>query len=69
MLADLRGFTAILAAHPVGIVLEMLNRHLVPMSQVIARSQGTIDKFMGDSIMVLLGAPVAHPDDVMHALV
>lgn len=69
VLADLRGFTSISAAHPVGIVLEMLNRYLVRMSEVIARHQGTIDKFMGDSIMVLFGAPVAHPDDVMHAVV
>ncbi len=68
LLADLRGFTSTSAAHPVGIVLEMLNRFLVRMSQVIARHQGTIDKFMGDSIMVLFGAPVAHPDDVGHAL-
>lgn len=65
LLADLRGFTAISAAHPVGTVLEMLNRYLVRMSEVIARNQGTIDKFMGDSIMVLFGA---HPDDVRHAL-
>jgi len=68
LLADLRGFTQTSAAYPVASVLDMLNRFLVRMSQVIARHQGTIDKFMGDSIMALFGAPVAHPDDVEQAL-
>lgn len=68
LLADLRGFTSISAIHPVGIVLEMLNRYLVKMSEIIVQHQGTIDKFMGDSIMVLFGAPDSHKDDVKHAL-
>jgi adenylate cyclase len=38
------------------------------MSEIIFRHQGTIDKFMGDSIMVLFGAPVSRPDDVRRAL-
>jgi adenylate cyclase len=53
LLADLRGFTAISAAHPPGTVLELLNRCFVTMSEVIFRHHGTIDKFMGDSILVL----------------
>lgn len=53
MLADLRGFTAISAAHPAATVLELLNRCFVTMSEVIFRHHGTIDKFMGDSILVL----------------
>lgn len=69
LLADLRGFTSVSALHPAGAVLEMLNRYLVRMSEVIARNHGTIDKFMGDSIMVLFGAPVARAEDVQNALV
>ena len=68
LLADLRGFTAVAATHPAGVVLEMLNRYLVRMSEIIIRSRGTIDKFMGDAIMVLFGAPVAYPDDVQQAI-
>jgi adenylate cyclase len=69
LLADLRGFTAITAAHPAGLVLELLNRCFVNMSEIIVRHRGTIDKFMGDSIMVIFfGDPGAPGDDVKRAL-
>jgi adenylate cyclase len=68
LLADLRGFTSVSALHPAGVVLELLNRYLVTMSEIIYRHHGTIDKFMGDSIMVLFGAPVTRDDDVRNAL-
>ena len=69
LLADLRGFTAITASHPAGIVLELLNRCFVSMSEIIVRHGGTIDKFMGDSIMVIFfGNPAAPGDDVRRAL-
>lgn len=53
LLADLRGFTAVSAAHPASTVLDLLNRCFVTMSEIIFRHHGTIDKFMGDSILVL----------------
>jgi adenylate cyclase len=68
LLADLRGFTAIAAAHPAGVVIQLLNPCLIKMSEIIFRHQGTIDKFMGDSIMVLFGAPISREDDVQRAL-
>ena len=68
LLADLRGFTAIASAHPAGVVIQLLNLCLVKMSEIIFRYQGTIDKFMGDSIMVLFGAPEGREDDVRRAL-
>lgn len=68
LLADLRGFTAIAAGHPAAIVIQLLNPCLIKMSEVIFRYHGTIDKFMGDSIMVLFGVPVSRADDVTRAL-
>jgi adenylate cyclase len=69
LLADLRGFTAITATYPAGVVLEMLNRCFVEMSQIIVRHHGTIDKFMGDSIMVIFfGDPASPGADVRRAL-
>jgi adenylate cyclase len=68
LLTDLRGFTAVSELYPVSVVLDLLNRYLVRMSDVVVRHEGTIDKFMGDSIMVLFGAPVSRPDDVARAV-
>ena len=68
LLADLRGFTSITATLPAGTVITMLNRCLGRMNEIVSRHQGIIDKFMGDSIMVLFGMPVEQPDDVQRAL-
>lgn len=68
LLADLRGFTAITATLPAGAVITMLNRCLGRMNEIVSRYQGVIDKFMGDSVMVLFGVPAKQPDDVKRAL-
>jgi len=68
LLADLRGFTSITATLPAGMVIAMLNRCLGRMNEIVSRHHGVIDKFMGDSIMVLFGVPSEHPDDVKRAL-
>ncbi len=68
LIADLRGFTAITAALPTGTVIKLLNRCLGRMNEVVSRHHGVVDKFMGDSIMVLFGVPDEHPDDVKRAL-
>lgn len=68
LIADLRGFTALSAAQPAAVVIAALNRCLGRLSEVVSRYQGSIDKFMGDCIMVLFGAPVAREDDVKRAL-
>ena len=68
LLADLRGFTAISADRSAGEVLRMLNPVLIKMSEIIFKHGGTIDKFMGDSIMALFGAPRSRSDDVARAL-
>lgn len=69
LLADLRGFTSITTTQPAGIVIGLLNHCFGRMSEIIALHQGVIDKFMGDAIMVLFGAPIERPDDVRRALV
>lgn len=68
LLADLRGFTSISANLPAGTVIEMLNRCLAKMNEIVFRYHGVVDKFMGDSIMVLFGAPIEQPDDAERAL-
>nr|WP_315231126.1 adenylate/guanylate cyclase domain-containing protein [uncultured Albidiferax sp.] len=68
LVADLRGFIALTATHPAGTIVTMLNLCLERMSDVIARYQGSIDKFTGDSMTVLFGAHAERPDDVMRAM-
>lgn len=68
LVADLRGFIALTASQPAGTIVTMLNLCLERMSEVIYRYQGVIDKFTGDSMTVLFGAPVERPDDVMRAM-
>ena len=46
----------------------MLNEYFELMVETIFKYEGTLDKFMGDGIMALWGAPVAHPDDAMRSV-
>jgi adenylate cyclase len=68
LLADLRGFSSIAEANPVHRVLEVLNRYLAPMCEIAIDNGGTIDKFMGDAIMVVFGAPQSGADDARRAV-
>jgi len=66
--SDIRGFTRMSdGANPAGIV-EMLNDYFELMVEVLFKHEGTLDKFMGDGIMALWGAPVVHPDDAFRSV-
>jgi adenylate cyclase len=66
--SDIRGFTRMSdGANPAGIV-EMLNDYFELMVEVLFKHEGTLDKFMGDGIMALWGAPVAHADDALRSV-
>ena len=68
LLSDLRGFTAVAERYTALEMVEALNRYFERMSEIIIRHGGTIDKFMGDSIMALFGAPTLREDDLEAAL-
>jgi adenylate cyclase len=68
LLADMRGFTSISATYPAGVVLDLLNRCFVRMSEIIFRHHGTIDKFMGDSILVIFDSARESDAGVRRAL-
>ncbi|MDB6094639.1 MAG: cyaA 2 [Verrucomicrobia bacterium] len=68
LFADLRGFTTLSEKLPPPALLALLNRYLDRMSGEIERHGGVIDKFIGDAIMALFGAPVAQNDAADRAL-
>ncbi len=55
LLSDIRGFSEIAGSYPAAGVVKMLNRYFACMGDVIVRYNGTIDKLMGDSILVAFG--------------
>lgn len=68
LFADVRGFTAFAAQAPPDVVLWVLNRCREAMAQAILGEQGTLDKFIGDGVMGIFGAPVARSDHESAAL-
>jgi adenylate cyclase len=68
LFADLRGFSQMAANYPAEVVLYVLNRCFIRMTEVIVRNGGTIDKFMGDAIMVVFSGRQP-ADDAKGALV
>ncbi len=68
LVADLRGFTQIADSLEPRKVLELINRFLQEMTDVILSHQGTIDEFTGDGILVFFGAPRVLPDHSLRAV-
>jgi adenylate cyclase len=66
--SDIRGFTSMSEAVNAQDVVNMLNEYFELMVEVIFKYEGTLDKFVGDEIMALFGAPVARPDDPYRAV-
>ncbi len=65
---DIRGFTAMSENTRPTEVLQMLNEYFEMVVEIVFRYEGTVDKFMGDAIMLIWGAPVAHDDDPIRAV-
>ena len=62
LFTDVRGFTTISEGLDPKALSNLMNEFLTPLTEVIYRHRGTIDKYMGDCIMAFWGAPLKDPD-------
>ncbi len=68
LFSDIRSFTNISERNKPETIVAFLNRYFTIMCTVIKKHGGTIDKFIGDAIMALFGAPVSYEDNARRAV-
>ena len=67
LFSDIRGFTRMSEKMEPHAVVELLNEYFSEMTDLIFDSGGTLDKYLGDGIMAVYGAPLPKPDDALRA--
>lgn len=68
LMSDIRNFTSISEINKPEDVVNFLNTYFTMMVDVVKKHGGTVDKFVGDGIMVLFGAPISYTDNARRAV-
>lgn len=68
MFADISNFTAMSSSMQPREVMEMLNEYFPVMAEIVFKYEGTLEKYIGDALLVAWGAPFAHEDDAERAV-
>lgn len=67
LFCDIRGFTPIAEKMPPQEMVGLLNEHFSAMTELVFNYKGTLDKYIGDELMAVFGAPIAAEDDALRA--
>jgi len=67
LFSDIRGFTTIAEGLTPEELVHLLNEYLTVMTDIVFKYDGTLDKYMGDAIMAIFGAPLDLPDHPIKA--
>ena len=68
LFADIRGFTRFAEQRDAGLVIEVLNEIFNRLTPVVFEYHGTLDKYLGDAVMAIYGAPVSLPNSTEAAV-
>jgi adenylate cyclase len=68
LFCDMRGFTALAEQLTPEEVVHLLNQFYTLMIETTFKHDGTLDKFLGDGVMAIFGAPIPHPDHSFQAI-
>ena len=65
---DIAGFTTLSERLPTDQLVPLLNDYLDGMCEVVLKNHGTIDKFIGDAVVAIFGAPTSQSDHAARAI-
>jgi adenylate cyclase len=65
---DIRGFTPLSEGLTPDVLVGLLNEHFTAMTEIVFKYKGTLDKFIGDEVMALFGAPFPMEEDALLAV-
>jgi adenylate cyclase len=68
LFSDVKGFTAMSERLPAMDIANLMNEYFTLMADIVFQFNGTLDKFIGDAVMAVFGAPIQREDDPKRAI-